>query len=66
MKKRQFFIAFKNNLRLIYFVFDRFSNKTINGELHIIQNEHVQLNSQLDLNRLQFKCQFNVKQKEIN
>ena len=36
---------------------------TINGELHLIHNEHMQLNSQLDLNRLQFKCQFNVKQK---
>ena len=36
---------------------------TINGELHLIQNEHMQLNSQLDLNRLQFNCQFNVKQK---
>ena len=33
------------------------------GELHLIQNEHMQLNSQLELNRLQFKCQFNVKQK---
>ena len=36
---------------------------TINGELHLIQNEHMQLNSQLDLNRLQLNCQFNVKQK---
>ena len=36
---------------------------TIDGEWHLIQNEHMQFNSQLDLNRLQLNCQFNVKQK---